>query len=404
MMKSTLIDKEVTDMADPEQHPLGKWFGEKKIVRLMLLAALLALALVHFNSIIAGILFLWRVSSPLILGAVMAYILDIIVKRLESVLFPNTKTKWLAKCRRALAILIALAVVVSILTLIIFTVIPGLTQAITLLAQAMPVYFAELKQWGLSTFKDVAPITDYLNTLEFDWPDIQERVIAWAMNGMSKGLLSSTVTVISAVTGQISNFLISVIFAVFLLTGKRQLQSQASRLIRATLNDRNELRAIHLLSAANRCFSGFIVGQTLSGLLLGAATWIGMVIFRMPYALMVSVLVGTASLIPVIGGYFGAALGTFLVFTASPGTALWFLVFIVVLQTVLGNTVYPRLMGSSVGMPSLWVLAAITLGGGLGGIGGMLAAVPITATIYSLLEEWVRKKEKQTALPDSAGK
>jgi len=386
-------------MSDPEQHPVAKWFGEKKIVRLMLLAALLALGLVHFDSIVGGFLLLWRISQPLILGAMMAYILEIIVKRLESVLFPNTKKQWLAKCRRALAIVIALAVIISILTLILFTVIPGLTQAITLLTQAMPQYFAELKQWALTTFKDVPTITDYLNTLEFDWPDIQDRIITWAMNGMNKnkGLLSNTVTVISAVTGQVSNFFISMIFAVFLLAGKRQLKNQSSRLLKAALNARNEVRAAHVLSTANRCFSGFIVGQTLNGLLLGVLTWLGMTIFHMPYALMVAVLVGTASLIPLIGGYIGAALGTFLVFTASPGTALWFLLFIVVLQTVLGNTIYPKLMGSSVGIPGLWVLVAITLGGGLGGIGGMLVAVPIIATLYALMQEWVRKKEKESA-------
>lgn len=386
-------------MSDPEQHPVAKWFGEKKIVRLMLLAALLALGLVHFDSIVGGFLLLWRISQPLILGAMMAYILEIIVKRLESVLFPKTKKQWLAKCRRALAIMIALAVIISILTLIIFTVIPGLTQAITLLTQAMPQYFAELKQWALTTFKDVPTITDYLNTLEFDWPDIQDRIITWAMNGMNKnkGLLSNTVTLISAVTGQVSNFFISMIFAVFLLAGKRQLKNQSSRLLKAALNDRNEVRAAHVLSTANRCFSGFIVGQTLNCLLLGVLTWLGMTIFHMPYALMVAVLVGTASLIPLIGGYIGAALGTFLVFTASPGTALWFLLFIVVLQTVLGNTIYPKLMGSSVGIPGLWVLVAITLGGGLGGIGGMLVAVPIIATLYALMQEWVRKKEKESA-------
>lgn len=382
-------------MSNQEQHPLAKWFGERKIVRLMLLAALLALGLVHFDSIVHFAQLLWRIAQPLILGAMMAYVLDIVVKRLEGVLFPRAKDERIVRSRRALAILIALLVVLSILTLIIFTVIPGLTQAVTLLAQALPVYFAELKQWLLTTFRDVPTITDYVDKLELDWNDVQGHVIAWAMNGMNQGLISSTVTVIGAVTGRISNFLISVIFAVFLLGSKRQLQGQAQRLLRAIFNDRNELRASHILSTANRCFSGFIVGQTLNGLILGVATWIGMLIFRMPYALMVAVLVGTTSIVPLIGGYVGAALGTFLVFTASPGTALWFLLFIVVLQTVQGNTIYPRLLGSSVGMPSLWVLAAITLGGGLGGIGGMLVAVPITATVYTLGQEWVRKKEKE---------
>ena len=202
-------NEKVIVMSNQEQHPLAKWFGERKIVRLMLLAALLALGLVHFDSIVHSAQLLWRIAQPLILGAMMAYVLDIVVKRLEGVLFPRAKDARIIRSRRALAILIALLVVLSILTLIIFTVIPGLTQAVTLLAQALPVYFAELKQWLLTTFRDVPTITDYVDKLELDWNDVQGHVIAWAMNGMNQGLISSTVTVIGAVTGRISNFLIS---------------------------------------------------------------------------------------------------------------------------------------------------------------------------------------------------
>ena len=185
--------------------------------------------------------------------------------------------------------------------------------------------------------------------------------------------------------------------ALFLLGSKDQLQRQFRLLMKAAVNEEKNSRIHHVLSTANRCFSGFIVGQTLNGIFLGLLTWLGMKIFGMPYALMVGVLSGTTSLIPIIGGYIGAALGTFLVFTANPGMALWFLLFIVVLQTISGNTIYPRLLGSSVGIPSLWVLAAITIGGGIGGIGGMLVSVPVTATLYALIHEWVRKKNDAPA-------
>ena len=202
-------------------------------------------------------------------------------------------------------------------------------------------------------------------------------------------------TVISTVTGRLTDILIALIFAVFLLGSKTRLTRQANRLLRVSLSEKNEARVRAVLAAANRCFSGYIIGQTLNGLILGALTWLGMRLFRMPYALTVAVLIGTASLIPILGGYIGAALGTFLVFTAAPEMALWFLLFIAALQTVTGNTLYPRLMGSSVGMPSIWVLAAITLGGGLGGILGMLAAVPVTATLYAIVRQWVRRAEKE---------
>lgn len=383
-------------MSNQDQHPLTKWFGERKFVRLMLLAALLTLGVIHIQRILGGIRFLWGVARPLIIGAAIAYILEIVVKRLEHLLFPRSKKRWLIKSRRWIAILIAVLVVLSILTLIVFTVIPGLADAVTLLTRELPVYFSQLKDWTLTTFADMPTVTDYVSKLDFDWQAIQDRIINWGVNGLGgTGLLSSTVSVISAVTGRVANFFISLIFAIFLLGSKKQLQGQFSQLIKALLNDRNEIRMQHVLITANRCFSGFIVGQTLSGLVLGIATWLGMRIFHMPYALMVAVLCGTVSLVPIIGGYVGAALGTFLVFTAAPGMALWFLLFIVTLQTVQGNTLYPRLMGSSVGIPSLWVLVAITLGGGLGGISGMLVAVPITATLYALVQEWVRKTNKK---------
>ena len=140
------------------------------------------------------------------------------------------------------------------------------------------------------------------------------------------------------------------------------------------------------------------MGQSVNGLILGILTWLGMRIIGMPYALMVGVLSGTTSLVPIIGGYIGAVLGTFLVFTATPSMALWFLLFIVSLQTVQGNLLYPRLVGNSVGLPSLWVLAAVSVGGGLAGIAGMLLAVPVFATLYALIQEWV---EKKNALPET---
>ncbi len=379
-----------------KEHSLSKWFGERKIVRLMLLAALLALGVIHIQWIIEGILFLWGVCRPIVLGAVIAYVLEIIIKRLEKVMFPKTKNKWLIRGRRTLCILIATVLVISILVLLVYTVIPGLTEAFTVLGQEFPNYFAEGKRWVLETFRDVHTVTDYVKDLELDWNSLQTRIINWGINGMSdNGLLSSTVSVIGAVTGEIANILISAIFAIFLLAGKNRLQTQYHHVMEALLPEEKNRKIQYVLDTANRCFSGFIVGQTVNGIILGVLTWLGMRIFKMPYALMVGVLSGTTSLIPIIGGYIGAALGTFLVFTASPSLALWFLLFIVALQTVQGNVLYPRLVGTSVGIPSLWVLAAVSVGGGLGGIAGMMVAVPVTATLYGMAHEWVNKRNEQ---------
>ena len=369
----------------------------------MLLAALLALGVIHFQWLGDGINLCWRIFRPLIIGGCIAYILEIVVKRLELVFFPNSKKAWLNKSRRWICILLATFLVLIIVVLLISTVIPGLKDAFTVLSKELPNYFDQSKQWILENSEMIPAVHDYAMELELDWVKVQERVVNWALNGVSTGgLLSSTVSVISAVTGEIANFFISAIFAIFLLLGKKELQAQFQHLLRACLREKTRIVIQHVLENSNRCFSGFIVGQTLNGLILGVLTWLGMRIFGMPYSLMVGVLSGTTSLIPIIGGYIGAVLGTFLVFTANPSLAMWFLIFIVLLQTFQGNLLYPRLVGNSVGLPSLWVLAAVSAGGGLGGISGMLIAVPVTATAYALLQEWV--KRKNTALDIAEGR
>lgn len=385
------------------EHPLSKWFGERKMVRLMLLAALLALAVMHVEFILDTALRLWQVASPLIIGMILAYILEIIIKRFEKIFFPKSQKQWLRQARRPVCIVLATVLVVFLAVLMVSIIIPGLTDAFTVLAREFPNYFLDVKAWVLETFKDVPTVTDYVKDLELDWNIIQDRVVQWGIRGIGdNSLLTNTVTVISAVTGSVANFLISAIFAIFLLGGKQKLQSQCHNLIRASVSEKNNGRLQRVLTTANRCFSGFIVGQSINGLILGVLTWLGMRIFGMPYALMVGVLSGTTSLIPIIGGYIGAALGTFLVFTANPGLALWFLIFIVALQTLQGNILYPRLVGDSVGLPSLWVLAAVSVGGGLGGVGGMLVAVPVTATVYILVREWVQKKKEETKTEEPA--
>ena len=388
-----------------EQEPKGwwaRWAGEKRIVRLMLLAAALTLGVIHIEWLVQSIFILWQIARPLISGAVLAYILEIVIKRLEKLYFPHSKREFVRRTRRWVCILLAAALIFSLAALIVMTVIPGLTEAFTVIAREMPVYFEQAKEWMLENSKSVPVLEEAVKGIELDWQSVQQRVVDFALNGVGgRTILSSTVTVISAVTSHVANFFISVIFSIFLLYSKEKLRAQRDRLMRILLRpDRNE-KFKHVLQVAHRCFSGFIVGQSLNGLILGLGTWVGMVIFRMPYALIVGVLSGTSALIPIIGGYIGALLGTFLVFTAEPGMAIWFLLFIVVLQTVSGNLVYPRLVGSSVGLPGLWVLAAVTVGGGIGGIGGMLIGVPLAGSAYALIQEWALKKEEAAKKTDA---
>ena len=320
--------------AEPKENALRRWFGERRIVRLMLLAALLTLGVIHFEWMIGAVFFIWSVARPLITGAVLAYVLEIIVKRLEKVMFPRTKHAWLARSRRWLCIVIAIMLVLSLLALIISIVIPGLTDAIALLAKELPGYVQSVRDWALETFRDVPTVTEYVEQIQLDkdfWDNIQENLISWAWNGIGGeggvegvlgGIVSNIAPIISAVTSRMANFLISVVFAIFLLGSKDTLQQQFHRVMEAALSDPKREKIQHVLDTANRCFSGFIIGAVTNALFMGVFTWLGMLIFGMPYALMVGVVSGVTSVVPIVGGYIGAAAGAFLVFTANPGMAL----------------------------------------------------------------------------------
>lgn len=383
-------------MSEPEQRKSGGWFGNRRIVRLMLLAALLTWGLMNFTKVCQYIGFLWGIAQPLVLGAAMAYVLELIVKYFEGLFFPKHQSLLAQKARRVLCVVLAALLLFGAVMLLLRMVIPGLADAISLLAQEIPVYVDRLQAWILENRSYFPPLADELEKMQLDWEGVRSAITTQVMCSFS-GILSSTVSVITAVAGGVTNFFMSVIFAVFLLVGKKRLRVQYDRITRAFLPEKKLRVMNHVFAVAHKSFSGFIIGQSLDALLLGVMTALGMLAFGMPYAVMVGVISGTTGLIPILGGYIGAIIGAFLVFTVSPVQAFWFLVFIIVLQQVSGNLIYPRLVGSNIGLPGMWVLVAVTIGGGLGGIGGMLIGVPIMATIYTLLREWVSLKEKQRA-------
>ena len=370
------------------------WFGNRRAVRLLLLAALLVLGIIYFPDVCRYLVFLWQVCQPLVLGAAIAYVLEIIVKYLEAWYFPNSKKPIVLRTRRMVCILLAALIVVSGVTLVIRMVIPGLTDAVTLLARELPVYAERARVWIVeNTQEDLPAVAEALRNVQFDWVTVQQMAMEYLTSGLG-GILTSTVSLIGTVAGGIANFFMSAIFAVFLLLGKRRLRAQSQRVMAAALKRRYIRRINHVFHVAHQCFSGFIVGQTLDSVLLGVLTSVGMTILGMPYPVTIGVLNGTMGMIPIIGGYIGGIVGAVLVYTVSPIMAIWYLVFIVILQQISANMIYPRLVGSSIGLPGLWVIMAVTVGGGLGGIGGMLVGVPLMATVYRLTREWVADREK----------
>ena len=369
---------------------------DKKIVIYFLLVAVLVLAVVKFNVLLAFAGKLWKVAFPLVLGAVMAYILNIIMSRLEKIYFPKSKSKFVNRTRRFVCIFLSLFLIALIFFMIFRLVIPELVDTITLMGRWIPIGMVRVQEFLAENSGQIPVFREWVSELRLDWQAVEQKVIQYLTHGVSD-IVGSTISLVGAIGSGITNFVIALIFSIYILANKEKLGRQISRLGAAYCKPSfiNKVRGI--LKVADETFSSFIVGQCTEAVILGALCIVGMSIFQFPYAPMVGTFIGATALIPVVGAYLGGAVGFIMILTVSPLQAVLFLVFLVVLQQLEGNIIYPRVVGSSVGLPGMWVLAAVTIGGGISGVGGMLLGVPLAATIYKLIKEDVRKR-----VPDEA--
>ena len=344
------------------------------------LAALLILGIKYFDQIAGVALKLWNVAFPLILGVAVAYVINIIMVRVERIYFPKTKNRFVAASRRGVSIVVSLLLVAGIFSLVARLVLPELGKAFAVIGRNVPIFLEEAAAWLEEN--NAGNTADMLKNV--DWNSVMDKVADVVKSGFTS-FVNSTLTAVGAVVGSVVNFFIGLIFGIYILSGKEKLHSQVSRIIHAYMKERTVARIRYIYRTANETFSSFIIGQCTEAVILGTLCTIGMLLFRFPYAPMIGAFIGATALIPIVGAYLGAAVGAFMILTVDPLKALLFIIFIVVLQQLEGNLIYPRVVGSSIGLPGIWVLAAVTVGGGLGGIGGMLLGVPVAATAYKLI-------------------
>ncbi len=364
---------------------------KRHVVGYILLIAALILAIQNIGIVLLVADKLLGVIQPLTLGAVMAYILNILMKRIERLYFPKSQNKILKKTKRGVCIVLSMLLIVAILGLVIGLVVPELAGAIAVIAEAVPVFFEKLTAW-LMTYSDQFPvIEEYINGLEIDWQQLAKNVMSYVTSGVG-GIFNSAISVVGVVAGSVVNFVIALIVAIYILSSKEKLGEQMKRLLTAYLPEQKKDRILEIVKVADTTFSSFIVGQCTEAVILGSLCTIGMWILQFPYAPMTGAFIGVTALIPVAGAYIGAGVGAFMILTVDPMKAVLFILFIVCLQQLEGNLIYPRVVGSSVGLPALWVLTAVTVGGGINGVLGMLLGVPLAATLYKLLGDDVNKR------------
>lgn len=335
-----------------------------------------------------------KAATPLLMGCVIAYIVNILMSFYERHYFPKSKSAGVRKSARIVCMVGAFLTLFVVLALVIRLIVPELISCVQLLFAEVPKVMQSVVDW--LTKSDILPkdIEQFLQ--EIDWNSTLSKV--WKV--LSSGIGSTVnfaVGAVSSVVGTTMNLVIGAIFSIYLLMGKERLQSQAEKILNVYVRPSWNEKLHYVLSVANGCFHNYIVGQCTEAVILGALCAVGMFIFRFPYAVMTGAVIGVTALIPVAGAYIGGAVGFLLILSQSPMKAVLFLVYLVILQQLEGNLIYPRVVGASIGLPGIWVLATVTVGGGIMGIGGMLIGVPLAATLYQLLSKKVNKKEKLTA-------
>ncbi len=369
--------------------------NKKNKKTILLIAALVLACLIIKYSTAAVRFFVHAIDAcfALILGGAIAYILNIVMKKYESIYFPKSQRKLVKKTKRAVCIILSLLSVLAIIVGIVIIVIPELYKCIELLSDAIPRSVDTVKSWVNENIS-----ADYIrkkvNSFEFSWKSLEPALLGfWQVN--SSEILNSVISVTSSIAGTVTDIVIAVIFAVYILFNKEKLTKQFNKVIKAYGKPESNKRLISYIKIANKTFSSFIIGQCTDAVILGCLCFAGMVILRFPYAGVTAAVVGLTALIPIVGAFIGAFIGAFLIFTISPIKAVMFIIFLIILQQCEQAFIYPKIVGKSTGLPGMWVLAGITVGGGLFGIVGMLIGVPITATFYKILQQSVNARIKE---------
>lgn len=335
---------------------------------------------------------------PFIMGGAMAFVINILMRFLERNIFENRWTREnriLQKLKRPISLILSVLIILMAFLSVFLLVIPELVEAIIQMGSHLQGSIQDiynlLEQFFTRQDWSEAILTPLEAASRVNWSELVERSLTFLSGGISS-LLGSTFSVASLVIGQTFDWLIAIVFACYLLIGKEKLKRQVHRVLQAYLPDKWRHRVLEVLGLTSRTFASFITGQCLEALILGCMFFLAMTIGKFPYALVISVLIGFTALIPYVGAFLGCAVGILMIFTVNPVKALVFIILFNVLQQIEGNVIYPRVVGKSVGLPATWVLVAITVGGSLMGIVGMLIFIPLVSVCYTLLRRDVGRR------------
>ncbi|MBR3785093.1 MAG: AI-2E family transporter [Firmicutes bacterium] len=375
-------------------------FNDKKNVKNLMLivfgAILFYLGVKNITVVASAAGWLFGVISPFVLGAVIAFIVNVPMSRIEYHLFEKRGSKM--KGQRGISFIVTLALVIAALVVVVYIVVPQLADTIKMIAVQLPGAFEAAKDWMLTKMSYWDDLRVLLEKITIDWDEIIKKVSA-VLQDAAGAMVDSGIGAVTNIVGAIVNFFIGFVFAIYILLAKEKLGGQGKQILYALLSEKQADKVLEICSISYRVFSKFLSGQCLEACILGALFVVTMTIFRLPYAMLIGVLIGFCALIPIVGAFIGCGVGIFLILMVSPVKALIFLVLFLVLQQLEGNLIYPKVVGNSVGLPSIWVLAAVTIGGNLMGVVGMLVFIPLCSVCYILFRMYVKGKLEEKQIP-----
>lgn len=366
---------------------------DRLMIKYILFIALLILLVFNYEQAFTILERFMTILSPIIVGVIMAYILNILMVKFERIWFPRNHNKWVKGSRRPLSILFAILTITIVLVIILGLVIPQLLGVLATLMEIIPFAIEQTQGW-ITTYEERFPEMGVIfDQFEINWGQIVQDTVGF-INSVTTRIVESTLEVIGSITSVIINLFLSLIISIYLLLSKEKLLMQANRILKAYFSKVRFKKIRYVLEVADESFSHFITGEALEAFILGMMVFVGMWIFRFPYATMLGALTGVMALIPMVGAWISGSIGFVLIVVQSPIQGLAFLIFIILIQQIEGNIIYPKIVGDKIGLPGMWVLIAVTVGAGLGGILGMLVSVPIASTVYKLLQQNIMTREK----------
>ena len=369
----------------------------KKIRELIVFTAILVVALWKFDTVLEGAKNIWGILFPFVLGGAIAFVINVPMSFLEKKIFGKTKdgNKVGKKLARPISLLLTIILAVGVIALVMFGVIPQLTRTMGSLMISIANFVPQMQNWIREFSHNNQDIMKLVNQVQFN----QDQAIKWGISILGSGagnMMNTTMSAVGSIVSGFATFFIAFSFACYILFQKEKLHVQIRKVFFAFIPKQKAEAFLKICSLTYQTFANFLTGQCVEAVILGSMFVVTLSILKMPYALLIGTLIAFTALIPIFGAFIGCAVGCFLIFMISPKQAILFIIVFLILQQIEGNLIYPHVVGGSVGLPSIWVLAAVTIGGNLMGIVGMLIFIPLVSVLYTIFREFVylRLKEK----------